>query len=124
MAATAGDDGLNAGPIPLGATRPAMVPFVGLPIEAAVPLIVAAAEVQMAVTGLQGVAYAALLLVVVGLPLRVWVSYDWYAIRNVALWLRTMGPAVDGPAWGGATVSPMPAHPRNRRRETRGMALV
>ena len=34
MAATAGDDGLNTGPNPLGATRPPMVPFVGLPFSA------------------------------------------------------------------------------------------
>ena len=58
-----------------------MVPFVGLPFSAAVPLLFAAAEVQMAVGGLKGVGYAALLLVAVGLPLRAWVSYDWYAIE-------------------------------------------
>lgn len=121
MAATIEEDGLHTGPVPLGATRPPMVPFVGLPFSAAVPLVVAAAEVQMAVTGLQGVAYALVLLATVGLPLRVWVSYDWYAIENVALWLRTMGPALDATRWGGSTASHAPLLPKWLARETRGM---
>lgn len=114
--------GPRTGPIPLGATRPPMVPFVGLPFSAAVPLLFAAAEVQMAVGGLKGVGYAALLLVSIGLPLRAWVSYDWYAIEVLMAWGRTSGPALDSARWGGATVSPFPLHPRHRRREPRGMA--
>ena len=121
MAAVVDQGGLNAGSIPLGGTRPAMVPAIGLPWEAAVPLALAAAEVQMAVTGLKGLAYAVGLMVAIGLPLRVWVSYDWYAIRAVGVWLRTMGPALDVRSWGGATVSPFPLHPKWLKRETRGM---
>ena len=120
----ADEDGLRAGPIPLGATRPPMVPMVGLPWSAAVPLVVAAAEVQMAVTGLQGVVYAAVLLLALGLPLRIWVSYDWYAIENVFVWLRTMGPALDATRWGGSTASHFPLHPRRLREEVRGSAHV
>ena len=116
------EDGLRTGPIPLGATRPPMVPGIGLPFSAAVPLVVAAAEVQVAAAGLKGVAYAALLLVAVGLPLRVWVSFDWYAIECVFVWLRTMGPALDARRWGGSTASHFPLNPKALAAEIRGMA--
>lgn len=116
-----GEEPLKTGTIPLGGTRPAMVPGIGLPWDAAVPMLFVAAEVQMAVTGVQGAAYAALLLAVIGLPLRVWVSYDWYAVRNVFVYLRTMAPALDARAWGGSTVSHFPLHPKARAREVRGM---
>lgn len=115
------EEGPRGGPIPLGATRPPMVPFVGLPFSAAIPLLFAGAEVQMAVGGLQGLAYAALLAAAVGAPLRAWVSHDWYAVEVLAAWARTSGPALDSARWGGASVSPFPLRPRHRRREPRGM---
>ena len=45
------EDERRSGPIHLGATRPPMVPGLGIPFSAAVPTLLAAAEVQMAVTG-------------------------------------------------------------------------
>jgi len=93
------------------------------------PALAGAAEIdgsQLSV--LWGVPFAgvllsiALLLVAVGLPLRAWVSYDWYAIEVLMAWGRTSGPALDSARWGGASVSHFPLHPRHRRREPRGMA--
>ena len=116
------DDTLRSGPIHLGATRPPMVPFVGLPLSAAVPLLLAAVEVQMAVTGLKGLAYAAGLCLAVGAPLRLWVAHDWYAIECLSVAARTSLPALDNRRWGGATVSHAPI--RDRRGEARGSVHV
>jgi type IV secretory pathway VirB3-like protein len=110
---------LTSGPIHLGATRPPMVPHIGLPLSAAVPLLLIAVEVQMAVTGIKGVAYAVGVLIAIGAPLRVWVSYDWYAIECLMAAARTSLPAMDSRMWGGASVSPFPVS--TKRRETRGM---
>ena len=60
---------LASAPIPLGATRPAMVPRVGIPLSAALPLGVIAAEVQMIVTGIWGFVYAFLVFGAFALPL-------------------------------------------------------
>ncbi len=113
-----GEDELRAGPIHLGATRPPMVPGLGIPFTAAGPLLLAAAEVQMAVTGLLGLAYAAGLVAVVAGTLRIWVAYDWYAMECVMVWARTSGPALDNRRWGGSSVSHFPL----RATTVRGMS--
>lgn len=113
---------LASAPIPLGATRPAMVPRVGIPLSAALPLGVIAAEVQMIVTGIWGFVYAFLVFGAFALPLRAWVTYDWYGMEVLRVWLRTSGPAFDNHLWGGSTLSPAPLRPKNLRREIRGMA--
>jgi type IV secretory pathway VirB3-like protein len=102
------EDELRDGPIHLAATRPPMVPLLGIPLSAAVPTLLAASEVQMAVTGLQGLLYAAGIVLAVTVPLRVWVSYDWYAVECLMVWARTSGPALDNRRWGGASVSHFP----------------
>lgn len=108
---------LSAAPIPLGATRPAMVPRVGIPLAAALPLGVVASEVQMVVTGLWGVFYAALVFGAIALPLRAWVAYDWYGLEVLRVWSRTAGPCFDADRWGGTTLSPAPLSLRALRRE-------
>ncbi len=105
----------RSGPIHLGATRPPMVPWLGIPFSAAVPMLLIAAEVQMAVTGLQGLAYAIGIVLLVTVPVRIWVAYDWYAIECVIAWARTAGPAFDNPRWGGSSVSPFPVRPAEPR---------
>ena len=107
----ADEDERRSGPIHLGATRPPMVPGLGIPFSAAVPTLLVAAEVQMAVTGLQGLAYAAGIVLAVTLPLRVWVSFDWYAVECLMAWARTAGPAFDNRRWGGASLSHFPLRP-------------
>lgn len=98
-----------------------MVPRIGLPFSAAVPICIAAAEIQMAVTGLQGLAYAAAFAVATWLPLRIWVSFDWYAIEVIIAWCRTAGPAMDNSKWGGSSVSHFPIHPKRLAEEVRGI---
>ena len=111
------EDELRAGPIHLAATRPPMVPGLGIPFTAAVPTLFAATEVQMAVTGWQGLLYAAGIVLAITVPLRVWTSYDWYAVECLMAWARTSGPALDNRRWGGASVSHFPLRPT----EPRGM---
>ncbi|NOG73586.1 MULTISPECIES: VirB3 family type IV secretion system protein [Roseicella] len=115
-----GEDDLRAGPIHLGATRPPMVPGLGIPFTAAVVVLLGAAEVQMAVTGWQGLLYAAGLIAAVAGPLRIWVSYDWYAMECLFVWARTSGPALDNRRWGGSTVSHFPLKPSSIRGLTAG----
>jgi type IV secretory pathway VirB3-like protein len=110
-----------SGPIPLGATRPPMVPRIGLPFSAAVPIVICMVEIQMSVTGLQGLLYAAAFGAAVWLPLRVWVSFDWYAIEVLMAWCRTAGPAMDNAKWGGSSVSHFPINPRRLAEEVRGI---
>ena len=105
----------KAGPVHLGATRPPMVPGLGIPFSAAVPTLLAAAEVQMAVTGIQGLLYAAGIVLAVTVPLRVWVSFDWYAVECLMAWARTAGPAFDNRRWGGSSLSHFPLHPAEWR---------
>ena len=50
---------------------------------------------------------------------RVIVSRDYNAVNVVLLWLRTAARGVDGPAWGGSSVSPNPIRVPSRGR---GMA--
>lgn len=112
---------LVSGPVPLGAVRPPMVPRIGLPFSAAMPILIVAAEIQIGVHGLLGVAYALGFIVAVILPLRVWVSFDWYAIEILLAWGRTSGSALDNATWGGSSVSHFPINPRSLRREVRGI---
>jgi type IV secretion system protein VirB3 len=111
------EDDLVQGPIYIGDTRPPMVPFLGIPFSAAVPLLFVATETQMLFGGLTGVAYALAITAPIALPLRWWCSYDWYAVENVILWMRTSGPAMDGRRWGGASLSHFPL----RTTEIRGV---
>jgi type IV secretion system protein VirB3 len=92
-----------------------MVPYFGIPFSAAVLLLFVAAETQMLYSGLRGVAYALMITVPIGLPLRWWCAYDWYAVNNLALWARTSGASLDSRRWGGASVSHFPLRPREVR---------
>lgn len=120
--AAGNDTDLSSGPIHLGATRPAMVPYIALPLSAAVPLLLVAVEIQMAVTGIKGVIGALVTFAIIAAPLRVWVSYDWYAVECLMVAARTSAPGLDNSRWGGATVSHFPI--RDTRGETRGMTHV
>jgi len=115
------NEGVRTGAIPLGATRPPMVPIIGLPFSAAVPLLLIATEVQIGVSGIKGMAYAALIVAAIALPLRAWVSFDWYAIDVLLAWARTSGRALDATRWGGSSLSHFPIHPAHRAAEPRGM---
>ena len=94
----------------IAATRPAL--FAG------VPLPLAGALIMMA--GFLIVLFKNPFFEVVMLPLwfgaKVIVSRDYNAVNVVFLWLRTAARAVDGRAWGGASVSPNPIRvpPRGR----------
>ena len=105
----------KSGPVHLAATRPPMVPGLGIPFTAAVPMLLAAAEIQMAVTGWRGFLYAAGIVIAITVPLRIWVSFDWYAVECLMAWARTSGPAMDNRFWGGASLSHYPLRPAEPR---------
>lgn len=94
----------------IAATRPALV--------AGVPLPVAGAFLMLA--GFLIILFKNPLYELVMLPLcfgvRVVVSRDYNAVNVIMLWLQTAARAVDGPAWGGSSVSPNPIKvpPRGR----------
>jgi type IV secretory pathway VirB3-like protein len=121
MSAAEDEVELMAGDIPIGGTRPPMVPRIGIPLSAALPLGVVCVEVQMAITGFLGVVYAAVILLAIAVPLRVWISFDWYGLEVLMVWLRTMARALDRWKWGGASMSPFPLHPKNRQADRRGV---
>jgi type IV secretion system protein VirB3 len=86
----------------LAATRPAL--FAGVPLPVAGAFLMLAGFV---IVILQNPLYE-----MVMLPLwfgaRVVVSRDYNAVNVVYLYLLTAARGVDGPRWGGATVSPHP----------------
>lgn len=90
----------------VGATRP--VSFLGLPMELAVGLAALAYFIQITVTGLEGVAWAA---VAVG-PLWFFsvqmVSQDPYGISVAVAWYQTCFLCRDKKIWGGVSLSPLP----------------
>jgi type IV secretory pathway VirB3-like protein len=111
----ASEDERLSGVIHLAATRPPMVPILGIPFSAAVPLVLLAAEVQMQIQGIRGLLYAAGIIATVTGPLRIWVSYDWYAVECLMAWARTAAAALDSRYWGGASVSHFPLRPAEPR---------
>ena len=115
---------LTRGIIPLGPTRPAMVPRIGLPFLAALPLCFVGVQIAMALTGLQGIAAGLIVMACIGLPLRLWVSYDWYAVNVLMTFIQTACRSLDSHTYGGSTVSHFPLHPKNRRNIIRGIGHV
>lgn len=103
-------EGLEESPLYLAATRPAL--FGG------VPLPVAGAFLMLA--GFVIVLFKNPFFEIVMLPLwigaKLLVERDYNAANVTLLWLQTAGRGVDGPIWGGATVSPNPikVSPRGR----------
>jgi len=86
----------------LAATRPAL--FAGVPLPVAGVLLMLAGFV---IVILQNPLYEAVMLPL-WLGARVVVARDYNAVNVVWLWLLTAARGVDGPAWGGASVSPNP----------------
>jgi type IV secretory pathway VirB3-like protein len=109
------------GMIPLGATRPPLVPWIGLPFSACLLLGLVCVELAMFWGGLSGTISAAGLFVAIWAPLRWWVERDWYALAVIGVWFRTSSAAFDAPRWGGATITHFPLSPRHRRQEVRGL---
>ena len=94
----------------LAATRPAL--FAGVPLPVAGAFLMLAGFV---IVILQNPLYEAIMLPL-WLGARVVVARDYNAVNVVYLWLLTAARGIDGPAWGGASVSPNPIQvpPRGR----------
>lgn len=94
----------------LAATRPAL--FAGVPLSVA--------GVFLMLAGFLIVFLKNPLYELAMLPLwygaRIMVSRDYNAVRVVGLYLRTAGRSLDGPDWGGASLSPNPIKVPSRGR--------
>ena len=109
---------LTEDPLHVAATRPALA--WGLPLPLALGLFVLGAEVQVAVTGLRGVAWALALVVPPWIVARLLVARDYHAPGVWFLWLNTEARGFDAADWGGASVAPFPA--KGQQRGPRGMS--
>lgn len=89
-----------------GATRPVI--FLGLPVHLAVALAGAAYFIQINVTGLEGIAWAAAFVAPLWLFFTLMVSQDPYGINVAVAWLRTCVFCRDKKLWGGVSLSPLP----------------
>jgi type IV secretion system protein VirB3 len=109
-------DELDPAPLYLAATRPAMIPWLGVPYSAGVVLIMAAGLI---VTFGKNPVY----LVILG---PVWVllvalvRHDHNALRVLDLWSRTSLVAIDAGFWGGSSPNPAPL-PRGKKAPVRGV---
>jgi type IV secretory pathway VirB3-like protein len=94
-----------------GDTRPAMVRWVGLPLNVATPLVVAVPIVMNLIAGWRSrfVAFG-MLSVVVALLWSV-LRYDHNALRILWRWLWTKCGSFDAMKWKGAAVDPFPFRP-------------
>jgi type IV secretion system protein VirB3 len=94
----------------IAATRPAL--FAGVPLPIAGLFLMLAGFV---IIFLQNPLYE-LMMLPLWFGARVIVARDYNAVSVVLLWLRTAARGVDGPVWGGASVSPNPIKvpPRGR----------
>jgi type IV secretion system protein VirB3 len=107
---------LTEDPLHVAATRPALL--WGLPLPLALVLFVGGAEVQVAVHGLTGVAWALALAVPLWVAARFLVARDYNAINVAVLWLNTSARGFDSADWGGASLAPLPIR---SARASRGM---
>lgn len=94
----------------LAATRPAL--FMGVPLVVAVVFMMLAGFI---IVLLENPLYE-VMLIPLWFAARVLVARDYNAVGVAVLFLRTAGRGIDGPLWGGATVSPLPIRiaPRGR----------
>jgi type IV secretion system protein VirB3 len=103
-------ESLESDTLYLAATRPAL--FMGVPLVMAVGFMMLGGFI---IVLLENPLYE-LVLIPLWLAARVLVSRDYNAIGVTVLFLRTAGRSVDGPAWGGATVAPLPVRVSKRGR--------
>ncbi|MFA1625906.1 type IV secretion system protein VirB3 [Rhizobium mongolense] len=94
----------------VAATRPAL--FLGVPLNLAGLLMMLAGLIIVIV---QNPLYE-IILVPLWLGSRVVVERDYNAASVALLYLQTAGRSVDGPIWGGASVSPNPIKVPSRGR--------
>lgn len=93
---------LDSDTLYLAATRPAL--FAGVPLVLAVGFMMLGGFI---IVLLENPLYE-LLLIPLWLAARMLVSRDYNAVGVMVLFLRTAGRSVDGPLWGGASVTPLP----------------
>jgi len=106
-------ESLEASPLFVAATRPALV--AGMPIGLAVAFMMAFALIM--IFG-ENPLYE-LVLVPGWFGARLLVRYDYNAVRIVALWLQTSARSLDAHRWGGASPA---AFPVRQSRRPRGIA--
>jgi type IV secretory pathway VirB3-like protein len=109
-------EALDKAPLYLAATRPAMIPWLGVPYSAGVVLIAAAGIIV--IYGQNPVYLIAL--GPVWVALIVLVRHDHNALRVVDKWSRTSLVAVEAGLWGGASPNPAPLR-RNKKMPARGV---
>ena len=112
-------DPLTEDALHVAATRPALL--LGLPMPLALVLGLGGAEIQVAVHGLAGVAWAVAIVAPLWAVSRFLVAHDYHAVRVFGLWLDTSARTFDAAEWGGASVAPLPM---KAARGPRGMARV
>lgn len=92
-------------------TRPALVAYLGIPLEVAVPIFVAFFAVDAAThTMTWGLIFLPLWPATAFL-----VRKDPNGVRIFFIWMRTTATMLDRSVWGGASVSPLPAKAKKER---------
>jgi type IV secretion system protein VirB3 len=99
------DQELEASPLFVAATRPAMV--LGLPIGLAVVFMMAVAAIMITVQN----PFYELALIPAWIVAREVVRLDYNGVRIAQLWLETKVASFDAHRWGGASPSPFPIRP-------------
>jgi type IV secretory pathway VirB3-like protein len=99
---------LDRAPLYLAATRPAMIPWLGVPYGAGVVLIMAAGLIM--IFGHNPVYL--MILAPVWVALVALVRHDHHALRVLDLWSRTSLVAIEAGLWGGASPNPAPLRRR------------
>jgi type IV secretory pathway VirB3-like protein len=95
----------------VAATRPAIMPLVGLPHSLAIVFLVAGMETIIFTKSF----FSLLWLVPVWGAAFLYVRHDYNAMRILGLWLVTKFHSVDAWRWHGASLSPMPINEQTIR---------
>ncbi len=99
---------LDQTPLAGGDTRPALVAYIGIPLEMVVGLVVAYGLIVALMPDWYYRFVGFAVLTVVAIFLFVLVRRDHNALRISRLWLQSKAKSLDNAVWSGATVEPFP----------------
>jgi type IV secretion system protein VirB3 len=95
----------------VAATRPALMPILGLPHSLAIIFVCAGAEIVITTQSFLD----ELFLVPLWLIAFFYVRNDYNAVRILMIWLQSSARSLDAWRWGGASLSPWPIRARSPR---------
>lgn len=95
----------------VAATRPALMPFVGLPHGLAIVFVCTAMELVVLTKSF----FYDLFLIPVWAAIFLYVRHDYNAVHILSLWLWSKAKSLDVWRWGGASLSSFPIRERTPR---------